>query len=47
MTAQSTKALAGLNVVELDQIVLRVEDVERAIEFYTGVLGLAPHRDAL
>ena len=44
MTAQSTKALAGLNVVELDHIVLRVKDVERAIDFYIGILGLAPHR---
>ena len=31
-------------VVDLDHIVLRVKDVERALDFYTGVLGLAPHR---
>ena len=31
-------------IVDLDHIVLRVKDVERAIEFYTGTLGLAPHR---
>ena len=44
MSAQSTQALAGLNVVDLDHIVLRVKDVERAIDFYIGILGLAPHR---
>lgn len=33
-----------LKVVEMDHIVLRVKDVERAIRFYTEVLGLAPHR---
>ena len=44
MSAQSTQALARLNVVELDHIVLRVKDVERAIDFYIGILGLAPHR---
>ena len=36
--------LTNLKVVDLDHIVLRVKDVERAIEFYTGVLGLEPHR---
>ncbi|MDA1257239.1 MAG: VOC family protein [Chloroflexi bacterium] len=29
---------------DLDHIVLRVKDIERALEFYTGVLGLGPHR---
>lgn len=38
--------LTNLKVVDLDHIVLRVKDVERAIEFYTGVLGLEPHRVA-
>lgn len=31
-------------IVDLDHIVLRVKDVERAIAFYTGVLGLEPYR---
>lgn len=34
----------GLRVTDLDHIVLRVRDVEGAIEFYTQVLGLQPHR---
>ena len=34
----------GLQVTDLDHIVLRVRDVEGAIEFYTQVLGLQPHR---
>ena len=33
-----------LNVVEMDHIVIRVKDVERALQFYTEVLGLTPHR---
>ena len=33
-----------LKVVEMDHIVIRVKDVEGAIQFYTEVLGLAPHR---
>ncbi len=37
-------AVPDFQIVELDHIVLRVKDVERAIEFYTGTLGLAPHR---
>lgn len=31
-------------IVDLDHIVLRVKDVERAVAFYTGTLGLEPHR---
>ena len=31
-------------IVDLDHIVLRVKDVERAITFYTEVLGLEPYR---
>ena len=34
----------GLRVTDIDHIVLRVRDVERAIEFYTQVLGMQPHR---
>lgn len=37
-------AVPDFQIVELDHIVLRVKDVERAIKFYTGTLGLAPHR---
>ena len=44
MSTQSTDTSVSLKVVELDHIVLRIKDVERAIEFYTGTLGLAPHR---
>jgi catechol 2,3-dioxygenase-like lactoylglutathione lyase family enzyme len=31
-------------IVDLDHIVLRVKDVERAVAFYTGTLALEPHR---
>lgn len=31
-----------MRVVELDHLVLNVADVERALEFYCGPLGLAP-----
>ena len=34
----------GFKIVDLDHIVLRVKDVERAVAFYTGVLGLEPYR---
>ena len=44
MSTHSTDTSVTLKVVELDHIVLRIKDVERAIEFYTGTLGLAPHR---
>ena len=44
MTASSPGTSVKLKIVEMDHIVLRVKDVERAIHFYTEVLGLAPHR---
>ena len=44
MAIDSTETSTRLKVTGLDHIVLRVKDVERAIEFYIGVLGLAPHR---
>lgn len=44
MATSSPETSVKLKVVEMDHIVLRVKDVERAIEFYTEVLGLAPHR---
>ena len=37
-------AAPDFEIVDLDHIVLRVKDVERALAFYTGTLGLAPHR---
>jgi glyoxylase I family protein len=33
-----------LTVAELDHVVLRCRDIERALGFYTGVLGLAVER---
>ncbi len=33
-----------MKVVGLDHIVLRVDDVERSLEFYVGTLGLEPVR---
>jgi len=33
-----------LRVTELDHIVLNVSDIDRALKFYTVVLGLAPER---
>ena len=44
MATQSSKTAVKLKVVEMDHIVLRVKDVERAIKFYTEVLGLSPYR---
>ena len=44
MARQSLHTSAKLKVVEMDHIVLRIKDVERAIRFYTEVLGLTPHR---
>ena len=44
MATQSSETAVKLKIVEMDHIVLRVKDVERAIEFYTGVLGLSPYR---
>lgn len=40
----ATGTAVKLKVVEIDHIVIRVKDVEGAIQFYTEVLGLAPHR---
>lgn len=37
-------ATARIKVVALDHIVLNVSDVERALAFYCGRLGLAPER---
>jgi catechol 2,3-dioxygenase-like lactoylglutathione lyase family enzyme len=35
----------GLPIVGLDHVVLRVRDLERALGFYTGVLGLEVERE--
>ena len=44
MATQSPETSVILKIVEMDHIVIRVKDVEGAIQFYTEVLGLAPHR---
>lgn len=40
----ATDSAVKLKIVELDHIVIRVKDIERAIQFYTEILGLEPHR---
>ncbi len=40
----ATQSGLKIKVVEMDHIVLRVKDIERAIQFYTQVLGLTPYR---
>ncbi len=36
--------MAGIRITELDHIVLDVSDIDRALEFYIGVLGLGGER---
>ncbi len=36
--------MPGIKITELDHIVLNVGDIERSLEFYTGVLGLQGER---
>ena len=36
--------MAGIKIIEMDHIVLNVSDVERALAFYTEVLGLKGER---
>jgi glyoxylase I family protein len=36
--------MAGIKIIELDHIVLNVGNIERSLEFYTGVLGLQSER---
>lgn len=46
-SAQQTSAVKSsplVKITELDHIVLRVQDVERSLRFYTEVLGLQPER---
>ena len=40
----ATDSLVKLKIVQLDHIVIRVKDVEGAVQFYTEILGLEPHR---
>lgn len=40
----ATDSAVKLKIVELDHIVIRVKDIEKAIQFYTEILGLEPHR---
>ena len=44
MATHSAETSVKLKVVDMDHIVIRVKEVERAIEFYTEVLGMPPHR---
>ena len=32
--------MSGFKISELDHIVLNVSDIERSLQFYTGVMGL-------
>jgi catechol 2,3-dioxygenase-like lactoylglutathione lyase family enzyme len=44
-TQQQSAVNAPLvKITELDHIVLRVQDVERSLRFYTDILGLQPER---
>ena len=36
--------MSGIKISELDHIVLNVGDIERSLEFYTGVMGLKAER---
>jgi catechol 2,3-dioxygenase-like lactoylglutathione lyase family enzyme len=35
---------AGIEIVEIDHIVIRCKDVERQMKFYVDILGLEPYR---
>src|SRR5687768_8059501 len=37
-------AMTTLKITAMDHIVLNVSDVERSLDFYTGMLGLKPER---
>lgn len=36
--------MSGFKISELDHIVLNVRDIERSLQFYTGVMGLKAER---
>jgi catechol 2,3-dioxygenase-like lactoylglutathione lyase family enzyme len=38
------KTPAGIDVIEIDHIVIRCKDVERQLRFYVDILGLEPYR---
>jgi catechol 2,3-dioxygenase-like lactoylglutathione lyase family enzyme len=40
----SIQSSAGIEIVELDHIVIRCKDVERQMQFYVDILGLEPYR---
>ena len=40
----SKQSSAGIEIVEIDHIVIRCKDVERQMKFYVDVLGLEPYR---
>ncbi len=40
----ATESGVKLQIVGIDHIVIRVKDVEGALAFYTGTLGMEPHR---
>jgi catechol 2,3-dioxygenase-like lactoylglutathione lyase family enzyme len=40
----TTDSDVKLKIVEMDHIVIRIKDVEGALDFYTGILGLEPSR---
>jgi catechol 2,3-dioxygenase-like lactoylglutathione lyase family enzyme len=40
----TTDSGVKLKIVEMDHIVIRIKDVEGALDFYTGILGLEPNR---
>jgi catechol 2,3-dioxygenase-like lactoylglutathione lyase family enzyme len=40
----TTDSSVKLKIVEMDHLVIRIKDVEGALAFYTGILGLEPNR---
>ena len=42
--AATTRTQPLVSITEMDHIVLRVQDVEVSLDFYTGLLGLKPER---
>src|SRR5581483_107078 len=41
---RAARRIQMLRIAKLDHIVLNVRDIDRSLQFYTGVLGLAPER---
>jgi catechol 2,3-dioxygenase-like lactoylglutathione lyase family enzyme len=40
----SIQSSAGIQILEIDHIVIRCKDVERQMKFYVDILGLEPYR---